>query len=88
MHFTDDRTQLLQHSLKQNSQEDFIDNSNVALRDKFPNVFERILKVVLEKVDINDYKKQEMLHKGLKKYIKAGDSTNSAESVNQKRGKT
>ena len=88
LHFTDDRTQLLQHSLKQNSQEDFIDNSNVALRDKFPNVFERILKVVLEKVDINDYKKQEMLNNGLKKYIKAGDSTNSAESVNQKRGKT
>lgn len=85
LHFTDDRTQLLQHSLKQNSQEDFIDNSNVALRDKFPNVFERILKVVLEKVDINDYKKQEMLNNGLKKYIKAGDSTNSAESVNQKR---
>ena len=88
LHFTDDRDQLSQHSLNENSQEDFIDNSNVVLRDKFPNVFERILKVVLEKVDFNDYKKQEMLNNGLKEYIKAGDSTKSATSVNQKRGKT
>ena len=86
LHFTDDKDQLSQHSIKQNSPEDFIDNSNV-LRDKFPNVFERTLKVVLEKLDINDYKKQEMLNNGLKEYIKTGGSTTSAESVNQKRGK-
>ena len=43
LHFTDDRAQSSQHSLKKNSQEDFIDNSNVVLRDTFPNVFAFIL---------------------------------------------
>ena len=87
LHFTDDRAQLSQNSLKQKNQEDSTDNSNVVLREKFPDVFKRILKVVLEKVDINDYKKEEMFNNGLNEYIKE-DYTKSTESVNQKRGKT